>query len=617
MADSTQLSDQYLLAKTLEKHSDVQVSSGSKNVVYIPDNSYGSYKSGSISYDLTSALTGSEGFGSLAESYIMLPYVVTMGTSGKLDPDKNKRAPYGRYSLTLKSGAFNVINDLSLELNGKQVLSPADYKMFWNNFRKQTESSVGDLTKHGGEDWFNIDDWKAVRWSNTASTYGDGFCANAINNLSSTLDKSHTQSVAPWQFNEGFFKRLMNNPMVVDTTDSAGAFGWPTHGTNATQQISIQSGKRCFREFAVSNRYITIAEESKIPDSSPETVGEWYYMLKLKLVDLHPIFRSLPLCGAMQMKLRISVNSGTTTIAGVSANQAKLEGTVFDGTSKVCPVMLAPFSEGSPMGPHESDKPRIIADQKLHISFGALQNKFTTAASAGNYLPYNTSRIYIPFYNLDNPSQIISNPVKKVKFLDCAAEPIRNKTGSNWPPTTGANANKFTLSQNASFTYQLSNTLKNTKYIVLTAFSDTTQAHYTSAKGVEQFASPFDSAPATSAFGNALRNVQFTLGNKNVFTRPQDFDYELFSNEMSKINALNGDNSPALVTGLIDSLSYSFSHKYYVADLSRLSEKDVPQSITISGTNISARPLDLICHVIYERELEINMLTGEVGYFSP
>ncbi|KAG2761591.1 hypothetical protein Pcac1_g26540 [Phytophthora cactorum] len=128
----TQLSDQDLYQSSLKSDLEIKVSSG-KRVPFVIDLNQGSYQNGVITIDATAQLNGSEGFVCLRDAYIMLPYKVSMKNGAT-----TQTAAANRFCATLKCGNWNVIDSMSLELNGKTIISMADYKLFWNNVRTQT-----------------------------------------------------------------------------------------------------------------------------------------------------------------------------------------------------------------------------------------------------------------------------------------------------------------------------------------------------------------------------------------------------------------------------------------------------------------------------------------------
>lgn len=96
----TQLSDQYLYQSSLKSDPDIKVSSG-KRVPFVIDLNQGSYQNGVITIDATSQLNGSEGFASLRDAYIMLPYKVSMKNTHATTVQAN---PANRFCWSLKCG---------------------------------------------------------------------------------------------------------------------------------------------------------------------------------------------------------------------------------------------------------------------------------------------------------------------------------------------------------------------------------------------------------------------------------------------------------------------------------------------------------------------------------
>ncbi|ETK96356.1 hypothetical protein L915_00884, partial [Phytophthora nicotianae] len=123
----------------------------------------------------------------------------------------------------------------------------------------------------------------------------------------------------------------------------------------------------------------------------------------------------------------------------------------------------------------------------LRVPFGVMFNNITHISTSGQIFPFTTTRLYIPFYDIANQSQIVAKLVKKINYLDCYPQYFKIAS-RHWSAK---------LSANAAFSFQLSASLKNIKYVALIPFSETSSGHFVSAANIEQFQSPFDSAPWT------------------------------------------------------------------------------------------------------------------------
>jgi len=90
------------------------------------------------------------------------------------------------------------------------------------------------------------------------------------------------------------------------------------------------------------------------------------------------------------------------------------------------------------------------------------------------------------FYHLRNPTQIISKPVKTIRYQDCFAQMFRKGADVSTATATGQ--------LNAPFDLNISGYKKNVKYVALIPFAETSDGHFATAVGTPQYQSPFDSA---------------------------------------------------------------------------------------------------------------------------
>jgi hypothetical protein len=59
-------------------------------------------------------------------------------------------------------------------------------------------------------------------------------------------------------------------------------------------------------------------------------------------------------------------------------------------------------------------------------------------------------------------------------------------------------------------------------------------------------------------------------------------------------------------------LDFETAYNYYYVDISRMLdvERSVPKSVSILGTNLSAKAIDLIVFIAYRQTLKVDVLTG-------
>ncbi|EGZ15082.1 hypothetical protein PHYSODRAFT_508652 [Phytophthora sojae] len=264
MSDTTQLTYAYLLQSALKTESAIDVSKG-KTISVVYDGNQGSYNSGLIKIDATSQLTGSRGFASLKKAYLTLPYVITAKSTGTADLNA-KTIP--RFACALKCNVANVIDSLTVELNGKKVITEIEYKGFWNNLRAMTELSQDEVAKHGADMHLYPDTWSSINVTKAVSGTGDGYSNNQIG-IEAKLDNTLSQTQEPYAHNPGFFKRALNTPPQIDSTEATGSFSWASMGTTASKQILQENGRGCFRESDATSYGVD------------KVVGKWFHMLKI------------------------------------------------------------------------------------------------------------------------------------------------------------------------------------------------------------------------------------------------------------------------------------------------------------------------------------------------
>jgi hypothetical protein len=581
MADSTQLADQFLLQSSLRTDASVKVSRG-KSVAVVNDAQSGSYASGIVTFDCQSALNGSQGYASLKDAYIVLPYVVSMKNTAASAISAGDYPT--RYAVGLKCNVANVVDEVKVYLNGKSIITPSEYKQLWSNVRAMAELTTAEVEKHGADMFLYPDDWESLHFSNTASFIGDGYSNNSLagNSSIALTNGEHARS------NSGFQRRVLNNPPEVEGT--AASHGWPSLASSSSRAVAQMRGTGAFKK------------GSALTQGS--TLGECFYMLKIRLVDLHPIFNEIDLLGNPQLKLELKVQTGysdlTLTPGAPLSRAMKLDSTTLVAGT-VCPVMVGASYSGAPDVMNTVIGTTGCSD-KLRIAWGPIHNSITTIATSGNYFPFTQARLNLPFYDIANPTAIVSKPMKTIKYLDCFTQMFSNGEAGKGAP----------LLNNKSFSVQVASSHKNVKYVAVLPYANTESGNFASAHTAQQFASPFDSAPWTCQPGSSIRDFQVQVGNKNVFQDVHSYDWMSFMDEFSKIGAINGDLSREISNGLIGIDKWQTTQRILIADCSRISEVDVPQSIKVSGTNIATQGTNLLVLVVYERSLELDRITGEV-----
>lgn len=264
-----------------------------------------------------------------------------------------------------------------------------------------------------------------------------------------------------------------------------------------------------------------------------------------------------------------------------------------------CPIMLSSMALSCPL------EGRLVDGSVLTVAYGAISNALTNPLIEGTgYFPFTQTRLYVPHYELANPTALINDQVKKIKYIDCYVQ-MFDKKASLGVKTDGTQLN-------TPFNLQASGSFRNIKYVALLPFAETSAGNYVTAHGVPQYQSPMDSAPGTLHPGSAIRSFQVQIDGDSVFNSSKDYDFSSFREEITKLSAINEDLDNRLNCSLLNEQQWSNANRFLLADCSRLTHPDVPASVVVSGINASAQGSDLLLLIVYERELSLDVLTSEI-----
>ncbi|GMF10196.1 unnamed protein product [Phytophthora lilii] len=78
----------------------------------------------------------------------------------------------------------------------------------------------------------------------------------------------------------------------------------------------------------------------------------------------------------------------------------------------------------------------------------------------------------------------------------------------------------------------------------------------------------------------------------------------------------SGYHLEAVLRLTVNYQTWLLSNRVLIADVSRLTERDVPQPIQIQGTNAGCQGTNMIALVVSEQELTLDRLTGEILDFT-
>lgn len=132
-----------------------------------------------------------------------------------------------------------------------------------------------------------------------------------------------------------------------------------------------------------------------------------------------------------------------------------------------------------------------------------------------------------------------------------------------------------------------------------------------SVTGFSAYKSPFDTCGGASGHPISLTNLQVAVGGVNQLSTSLNFTWENFVQQVSKFNK-SSSSEYGIESGLISQQFWN-NNRFYIVNV-RSTEDDLttPRNVVISFFNNSAVAIDVLCFVVYEDKLTINVSTGMI-----
>ena len=580
--------DQTIAGESLD---DWRSYSSQRNFTYVVDQQNGNY-SNMVSWDLSSVISQNSWM-SLQESYVVMPFATQLlssnsaiptGCSGIIGTAAVLTAPaiFNADNIALKSDYLNFIDSIQLFVNGEQLIDQTSMSNFPLQVISQLTMSRDNLILKGSVNNISPDTATSIRYSGpNATTTGDGYTNNYYLNASNTTTLT---GLNYRYFNNG----LANRQLFINSPAATGSAlnGYPPClGTTVNAFTNIW--EPYFSQAQYYNGSANVASCCAIN-----------YVVYLPLTRIADLLSKYPLVKGSQIRLQINFNAGTaqyTTNTTGTDYAMKMYGYSPLG-GNTCPVMVT-----SPL----LDPTTSTGTAGQIAVYTAIQTKTqsqVTTQTSGNQcqLGYSTlpnCRIYIANYviNPNYEERLLSNRVQRIRYMDWYQQSILNQ------------ANGSSVSQT------LSTAITNPQILIVLPFQTTGSTLFSSATGLSQFQSLFDSAPNTTLPGGmlAFQNANVSISGKNLFNQNANYTFDIWSQEIQRFG-LNGGLNTEISSGLIDYTTFTWS-PYFVADLSRRTEAQdkTYQSVTFQCTNSSGVGVDYYCFIGFQKEIEVDILTGQ------
>ena len=529
-----------------------------KQWIEVVDNNGKNYNSRRVNWDLANIANSGQDFFNVKESLVQIPLVLdvefTSGTAANSMLETATNSVSSQFVASLKSGSYNIINAINYKINGNEVITFDRVENMKINYEVISRWSKDTLSKKGADMYFGFDEAHSYTYNDTR-----GVTNTALKDTASVFDATKGFSV---KSNSGRLER-MKTLLNYDVAPYSNFYD------NASQRSK-------------NNDYVSVGAFSNVTGKQTIT---YFIMAQFRLSDLHPLFQEMPLTKNISQYLSLELNTDTELTFTV-ANK------VITGVAATNETNCLPYQVSN-------------VDDGLNLLAAGTSGTFKTCLSVGrgkySNLAHNRESAYIQAcfvrMNADYGEKYLSNPVRSIVYNECYAQFGTGFSGI----ASGAQVNQL-----------ISGSFRKLRKLVIIPFVDRTS------NGTIELApekSPFASEPSTCSHSlGAMDNFNVRIGTQNVYPSNLLYDWEQFTNEVQPDNALNGGVEYELNNGLINKHNWSKCYGFRVVDLSRIvPENDLePKQVTVLFRNTSLRTMNYYVLVYYEKNLGLDVSTGEL-----
>lgn len=550
-----------------------------KDWLSILDNQNNSYAGNQCVIE-TSALSNNNKYLNYREAYLSVPLLLTLSApTASAVPvfAPATAASSADWAVGLKNWYGSIIHSISVDMGGSTIIQQTSFVNMWNAFKLLTTLSFNDIHTQGASIGFYPDTAGSVSFTTAVLTGGIGTQNN--NNAGAAIIPHGTLNQLEIS-NEGLTQRQKYWNFDPDGLTML-------NGDAFSTLISTSNLTNSYKSYIFN----------KISGVATTNPGVWQaaIMATIKLKHLHNFFEKIPLAKGLFFRMTLTLNQPSVQFTSAAAGGNLTLVGVSVPSGGVSPLMIASAVAGSggvaafPVNTNAGNNPYTLS-----LAVGASVLNSTQAGTAGVAQgPLAKGiQLYVPAYSFSPmfESAYLSSPVKNIVYTDIYQYLVPGIT-------TGQNINQL-----------ITNGISSLKSVLCIPF-------YTAAAngGIDPILSPYDPAGCgpTSPFC-LLGNFNIVVSGQNSIYNSQRYSYEAFNHNLYGCNSTNGGQTDGLTSGLLSQFDFETEYSYYYVNVGRMLdiEQSVPKSVSVIGTNYSAKTINLYVFCEYGVQVGIDLLTG-------
>jgi len=544
--------------------------------VYINDINQGNYSNGFVNFTNVSVI-GSDVSKQYdwSQAYLVIPYTVTVVPDGTLLTTVVD--PVNSNALSIKSNAC-LVDWVSCKFNGVSVTRNSYYNHLLMNENIKTYSDdkfrlYGDILGHA---W---DTGNSIGYNTTAGEY------NNVTNLATGLvAQGNRPGTIP---NLGHRARCAktNIDMTNSVNSTLGNFLLTSGLQNQAQSTTILTNEN---------------QNSLVYQGTDGLCFQGVSLIPLS--ELHDFFAKMPsVASSSGFELRLQMNLSKENSYQIRYNAIASNTTVANLVSSnqivghCCPFMLANPSTDGTTGLRTAGSGLANGTMTIRANIGWKNETGQLAAFQGS--TGNPVRIFLPSvnYNNDYIKQIIQQPQYSLKYTDFYVDSDLNK------------------SQGSSISRLFNVQLSRVRNLYIIPFLSSPTNAFPSPTN-----SPISSAPITCSIAR-LRNFNIQIGGSNIFSEPQNFNYQFYNNNtLSIMSDINGNSLKSkFFSGQISKSQWESGYNVYSINLQKVTD-EITDSLMKSFQLIfqvdgnAGLSYDFYYIITYQSELSLDRSIGTI-----
>ena len=542
----------------------------------------------------STAAAGSSRYMNMSEAYLQFPVLIAMQSDALTFNATTAAAFRADYLAGLKSGSWQLIHALSVDINGSNVIAPNPFQNLLATYNAVTTLSEDDIKRINASIFFTSetdDSW--IFRPDAATSYGQGLC----NNHNGAGNSANVRG------GEGLSRLGRTNAGFLARQRAQTLFGLGAGGADADAIATLRTGVLGISSGAALNN----ARVSRQYDGVHGSVFRIF--ANVRLADICSLFKEMPMCRGVDFRITCQINAASFTInkhrVGTSNATVLTTGSTIALTAAPQlangsnPIMVASTfgSSAESAGAFAAVTPADAGD--IAITFSVSVGDISPLAP-GTHKPLMNEvglgvipcMLYVPSYSLFPmyESRLLAESTRKIEFDDYLYTSL-------------------VVAPNSSFLSMLSPGIKAAKRVLIVP-----HIHQTSMFPALPFthaSSPF--CELTTAPLISLTRVNARLGGVDVISGGSyQYSFEFFMDQLQNEGSFGGF-VPGCSSGLINRKSWSMgTYGYYPIDVSRypVENSEVPMSLEVSGQNNSDITLLLHVFTVYRRQIVMDLKTG-------